>query len=291
MKLHVVQSGDTLWKIAQRYDISLQKLMDANPHIEDAECMKDGLKVRIPTGKVKVSETKQEEAFAMGESPDSPQMEGISDPGPFEEDLSRESSQEDREWPDPYSPMMPPMPEAPRYPETPMSPMPGVPQYPETPMPPMFQGPEYGPGMPMPPMPGYAPGPPGGIPPSEMYPPGMPGMPMIPGYEAFMPMMPGYGGAFFPMMPAPGGFSNPCGPCGSDGYDPGSAEQPTGGGGFYSPGSPVNQPIPGGYGMDIQPEPNSPVSDPGDSQGTKPPSSSLPPMPAFEDEESSSAED
>ncbi|QKG84123.1 LysM peptidoglycan-binding domain-containing protein [Kroppenstedtia pulmonis] len=99
MKLHVVQSGDTLWKIAQRYRVSLQKLVDANPHIDGSDQLEAGVRVKIPTGKVPVSATPRE-----SKKPE-PQENAEQD---MEANVTKEVEQED-------SPLLPPMPEAPNY--------------------------------------------------------------------------------------------------------------------------------------------------------------------------------
>jgi nucleoid-associated protein YgaU len=47
--VYVVQRGDTLYAIAQRYDITLRQLLDANPQIEDPAVIKVGQEIIIPT--------------------------------------------------------------------------------------------------------------------------------------------------------------------------------------------------------------------------------------------------
>lgn len=54
MRIHIVRSGDTLWKLAKRYNVPLQRLIDANPEIQDPNRLEVGMKIRIPTGGVPV---------------------------------------------------------------------------------------------------------------------------------------------------------------------------------------------------------------------------------------------
>lgn len=49
-QLYTVKSGDTLFFIARRYNISLQSLIDANPQITDANTIFPGQVICVPTG-------------------------------------------------------------------------------------------------------------------------------------------------------------------------------------------------------------------------------------------------
>lgn len=48
MKIHIVKKGDTLYFLAQKYDIPLQKLIDANPDLKDPNQLDVGMKIKIP---------------------------------------------------------------------------------------------------------------------------------------------------------------------------------------------------------------------------------------------------
>jgi len=48
VKLHVVKEGDTLWGIAQKYGVSLDELIKANPQIQNPDLIQPGMKVKIP---------------------------------------------------------------------------------------------------------------------------------------------------------------------------------------------------------------------------------------------------
>ncbi|MGF9711425.1 LysM peptidoglycan-binding domain-containing protein [Paenibacillus naphthalenovorans] len=48
MKIHIVKKGDSLYEIAQKYHVELDKLIAANPHIPDPNVLDIGTKVKIP---------------------------------------------------------------------------------------------------------------------------------------------------------------------------------------------------------------------------------------------------
>ncbi|MCL2096672.1 MAG: CAP domain-containing protein [Oscillospiraceae bacterium] len=47
-KIHTVISGDTMWKIAVRYEIGVSELIKANPHIKNPDLINIGDKISIP---------------------------------------------------------------------------------------------------------------------------------------------------------------------------------------------------------------------------------------------------
>lgn len=49
LKIHVVQKGDTLWKIADLYNIDFEELKAANVHIASPDMIMPGMKIKIPT--------------------------------------------------------------------------------------------------------------------------------------------------------------------------------------------------------------------------------------------------
>ncbi|MVO99661.1 LysM peptidoglycan-binding domain-containing protein [Paenibacillus lutrae] len=49
MKIHMVKKGDSLYKIAEKYKVDLQKLIEANPQIANPEVIQVGDKVKIPS--------------------------------------------------------------------------------------------------------------------------------------------------------------------------------------------------------------------------------------------------
>ncbi|MEF3328120.1 SafA/ExsA family spore coat assembly protein [Oceanobacillus oncorhynchi] len=63
MKIHIVQLGDTLWKLAEKYNASFEELKKVNSHLADPEKLMPGMKIKIPGSKkaVQKSTSKKEE--------------------------------------------------------------------------------------------------------------------------------------------------------------------------------------------------------------------------------------
>jgi LysM repeat protein len=120
LKLHIVRPGDTLRKIARRFDIPVQRLMDLNPSL-DPEHPEPGAKVKIPGGKVPVARQGKRKAAVTGEKPKSSHRKPDSPPVPGLSEASMEGSESPEEQPLPKKPdqspfrMIPPMPKAPEY--------------------------------------------------------------------------------------------------------------------------------------------------------------------------------
>ncbi|CAM3084813.1 LysM peptidoglycan-binding domain-containing protein [Paenibacillus sediminis] len=55
MKIHIVKKGDTLFKLSQKYQVPLQKLIDINPQISNPDQLSIGMKVKIPSEAVAVA--------------------------------------------------------------------------------------------------------------------------------------------------------------------------------------------------------------------------------------------
>lgn len=56
MKIHMVKQGDTLYSIAQKYHVDLDKLIEINPQITNPDQIDVGMKVKIPSSPVSVYE-------------------------------------------------------------------------------------------------------------------------------------------------------------------------------------------------------------------------------------------
>jgi LysM repeat protein len=54
VKIHIVKKGDTLYELSKKYNVDLEKLIAANPHIADPNVIDVGMKVKIPTSPVSV---------------------------------------------------------------------------------------------------------------------------------------------------------------------------------------------------------------------------------------------
>ncbi|MDQ0049858.1 morphogenetic protein associated with SpoVID [Paenibacillus polymyxa] len=49
MKIHIVKKGDTLYLLAQKYNVTLEKVIAANPQLADPNQLSIGEKIKIPT--------------------------------------------------------------------------------------------------------------------------------------------------------------------------------------------------------------------------------------------------
>ncbi|WP_054711341.1 SafA/ExsA family spore coat assembly protein [Bacillus sp. JCM 19041] len=58
MRIHIVQKGDTLWKLANKYDVEPEQIQTANPNVLNPEMLMPGMKLKVPTGTVAVRKEK-----------------------------------------------------------------------------------------------------------------------------------------------------------------------------------------------------------------------------------------
>lgn len=49
MKMHIVQKGDTLWKLSKKYGVDFETLKSANEHLTNPDLIMPGMKINIPT--------------------------------------------------------------------------------------------------------------------------------------------------------------------------------------------------------------------------------------------------
>ncbi len=139
-----MQKGDTLWKIANRYNVDFEHLLSMNTHLGDPNMIMPGMKVKVPTGNM--SGKKQKKEMPMKEAPikekpikESPKEVPVPLPLPMPE-LPQHLGTDDwqgmepmpgAELPMEQQPMMPPPP--PSMPQMPMPapmPMPQMPYHP-----------------------------------------------------------------------------------------------------------------------------------------------------------------
>ena len=59
MKIHIVQKGDTLWEISQKYNVDFEELKEMNAHLASPEMIMPGMKIRIPSS-AKLKESKKQ---------------------------------------------------------------------------------------------------------------------------------------------------------------------------------------------------------------------------------------
>jgi len=49
VRIHIVQKGDTLWKIAQKYGVDFNQLKSMNTHLSNPDQIMPGMKIKVPT--------------------------------------------------------------------------------------------------------------------------------------------------------------------------------------------------------------------------------------------------
>src|ERR1700719_2908851 len=49
VKIHIVQKGDTLWKIAKKYGVNFEELKKMNSQLSNPDMIMPGMKVKVPT--------------------------------------------------------------------------------------------------------------------------------------------------------------------------------------------------------------------------------------------------
>ncbi|MGM0874407.1 MAG: SafA/ExsA family spore coat assembly protein [Bacillota bacterium] len=54
MKIHIVQKGDTLWKIAKKYGVNFEELKSMNTQLSNPDLIMPGMKIKVPSGNVAV---------------------------------------------------------------------------------------------------------------------------------------------------------------------------------------------------------------------------------------------
>lgn len=65
MKIHIVQKGDTLWSIAEKYGVDFEQLKSVNVHISSPDMIMPGMKIKVPTEDKHVKhKTKKQPAYS-----------------------------------------------------------------------------------------------------------------------------------------------------------------------------------------------------------------------------------
>ena len=49
VKIHIVQKGDTLWKIAKKYGVNFEELKMLNSQLSNPDMIMPGMKIKVPT--------------------------------------------------------------------------------------------------------------------------------------------------------------------------------------------------------------------------------------------------
>jgi morphogenetic protein associated with SpoVID len=68
VKIHIVKKGDSLFSIAQKYNVSLEEVLQLNPSIMNPDVIEVGMKVKIPTSKPGDMEIMHQHVVKQGDS-------------------------------------------------------------------------------------------------------------------------------------------------------------------------------------------------------------------------------
>ncbi|SDI92957.1 SafA/ExsA family spore coat assembly protein [Salimicrobium halophilum] len=74
MRIHIVQKGDTLWQIANKYNVDLEVLKQMNAHLSDPDVLMPGMKIQLPAEMQKKEQWKQAPKEHMKKDMDYPEM-------------------------------------------------------------------------------------------------------------------------------------------------------------------------------------------------------------------------
>ncbi|WP_040302280.1 SafA/ExsA family spore coat assembly protein, partial [Aneurinibacillus aneurinilyticus] len=69
MKIHIVKKGDTLWKIAQKYNADFETIKKINTHIKNPDKILPGMKVKVPTNGVQLKNDEDNKELPIKETP------------------------------------------------------------------------------------------------------------------------------------------------------------------------------------------------------------------------------
>ncbi|MGO0060252.1 SafA/ExsA family spore coat assembly protein [Brevibacillus fluminis] len=127
MKIHIVQKGDTMWKIARRYGVDFKELLRANSQLKNPDLIYPGMKIKVPSGRVPARPHHHSDS-GMGSVKERPHKEApIKEapivPPPAVEEEEVPPSVETRPYESPEQPAPPPPP-APQIQQAPTPPAP-----------------------------------------------------------------------------------------------------------------------------------------------------------------------
>ncbi|MDG5786427.1 SafA/ExsA family spore coat assembly protein [Evansella sp. AB-P1] len=118
MRIHIVQKGDTLWKLAQKYGVDFEELKAVNDNLSNPDLIMPGMKIKIPTGSVQAKKEYQKENLSVnfGTQEKAKKEQPKAKEVPVKEKTPPPSIKEEKEAPIPVpTPPKVPMKETPSY--------------------------------------------------------------------------------------------------------------------------------------------------------------------------------
>lgn len=79
MKIHIVQKGETIWDIAEKYGVDFESVKDVNPQLSSPDMIMPGMKIKIPSNTKFVKHKEQPKK----EMQKQPSQEKMSQPKPI----------------------------------------------------------------------------------------------------------------------------------------------------------------------------------------------------------------
>ncbi|HYK74000.1 MAG TPA: SafA/ExsA family spore coat assembly protein, partial [Pseudoneobacillus sp.] len=125
MKIHIVQKGDTLWKIAKKYGVNFEELKKMNSQLSNPDMIMPGMKIKVPTSGGSV---KKEAPMNLGAKKEMPKAEAplVKEQPIVEAPIAQAPIKEAPVMPIKEAPIMP-VKEAPKVTYTPKIPQPVIP--------------------------------------------------------------------------------------------------------------------------------------------------------------------
>ncbi|MFC7321009.1 SafA/ExsA family spore coat assembly protein [Halobacillus campisalis] len=69
MRIHIVQKGDTLWKISKKYGVNFEELKSVNSQLSNPDMIMPGMKIKVPQGKTPVKKEAPKKENVKKEAP------------------------------------------------------------------------------------------------------------------------------------------------------------------------------------------------------------------------------
>lgn len=109
MKIHVVQKGDTLWDISQKYGVDFEEVKQLNSHLSSPDMIMPGMKIKVPSSTKSVKHESKPAKETKKEQVKKPYKDISPKPKPV-------IKEDDKKPPKKVQPEMPKMPQMPVQP-------------------------------------------------------------------------------------------------------------------------------------------------------------------------------
>ena len=96
MKIHIVQEGETLWDLAQKYNVPKERIIEQNPSVT-GDTLKVGSKIKIPVGRIPLvnRKAKQESTNTLNNDKEKVFEEDVKKKEQFTEKVSKNAESKD----------------------------------------------------------------------------------------------------------------------------------------------------------------------------------------------------